>query len=89
MPKPIGPPITITNGQPQREVSHYNVTVMYDTAGVATFLFNSFSCIRLRASDGSVIYETDQAPLISLADGQIPAVMKNAFNAIVTRLDTV
>ena len=89
MPKNTGLPITISNGQPQREVTHFNVTVSYDTAGVRTFSFNAFSRTRLRAVDGSVLTESDQAQFVSLGDAMIPAQFKTGFGNIVDRLDTV
>jgi hypothetical protein len=89
MPKNTGSPVTISNGQPQREVTHYNTTVFYDTAGVRTFAFNAFGRTRLRAADGSVLYESDQFQFLSLADAGIPAQFKTNFGNIVDRLDLV
>ena len=89
MPKNAGLPITISNGQPQREVTHFNVTVSYDLAGVRTFSFNAFARTRLRAVDGSVLTESDQTQFISLVDAMIPAQFKTGFGNIVDRLDTV
>lgn len=89
MPKVIGPPVTISNGQPQREVTHFNASVSYDTAGVRTFTFNAFGRTRLRAADGSVITESDQFQFVSLPDASIPAQFKTGLGTIVDRLDTV
>ena len=89
MPKIIGSPITISNGQPQREVTHFNVSVSYDLAGARTFSFNAFGRTRLRAADGSVLTESDQFQFLSLPDAGIPALYKTGFGSIVDRLDTV
>lgn len=89
MPKITGSPVTISNGQQQREVSHFNVTVSYDTAGVATFTFNAFSRNRLRAADGSVLYESDQTQFLTLPDASLPANVKTALIAVVNKLDTL
>ena len=89
MPKNTGSPVTISNGQPQREVTHYNISVFYDTAGVRTFTFNAFARTRLRAADGSMLTESDQFQFVSLADAGIPAQFKTGFGNIVDRLDTV
>ena len=89
MPKNAGLPVTISNGQPQREVTHYNISVFYDTAGVRTFTFNAFARTRLRAADGSVLTESDQTQFVSLVDAMIPALYKTGFGNIVDKLDTI
>jgi hypothetical protein len=89
MPKIAGSPVTISNGQPQREVSHFNVSVSYDTAGVATFTFNAFGTLRLRAADGTLIHEDEQKQFLSLADAQLPSNVKTALIAVVAKLDTL
>ena len=89
MPKAIGSPITISNGQPQREVTHFNVSVSYDAAGVETFTFNAFARNRLRSAAGGVIYESDQSQFLTLSDAQLPAQVKTAFATITNRLDLI
>jgi hypothetical protein len=89
MPKITGSPITISNGQPQREVTHFNVTVSYYAAGVPSFTFNAFSRNRLRAADGSVLYESDQTQFLTLPDVSLPANVKTALIAVVNKLDTI
>lgn len=90
MPKSIGSPITISNGQPQREVERFQVFVSYDTAGVPSFSFQAFGTIRLRDGSGNVIHQDNKvSPLISLDDASIPAPVRTAFVSIVNKLDTL
>lgn len=89
MPKSIGPPITISNGQPQREVERFQVFVSYDTAGVPSFSFQAFGVLRLRRADGTLIHQDDMQPIISLSDAELPTPVRTAFTAIVTKLDTL
>ena len=90
MPKNYGPPITISNGQPQREVERFQVFVSYNAAGVPAFTFQAFTTIRLRDAGGNVIQQDNKiTPLISLDDAQIPAPVRTAFVAIVNKLDTL
>lgn len=88
MPKQTGSPVTITSGQPQREVTHFNVSVTYSD-GTPAFNFNAFGTVRLRAADDSIIFEQEQKQFISLSDAQIPAPVRATFNAIINRLDTI
>lgn len=88
MPKQTGSPVTITSGQPQREVTHFNVSVTY-AAGAPSFIFNAFSTVRLRASDDSIVFEKTQEQFLSLSDAQLPAPVKAAFVNVINRLDTV
>lgn len=88
MPRQTGSPVTITSGQPQREVTHFNVSVTY-TNGVPSFSFNAFGTVRLRAADDSIVFEQEQKQFIALSDAQIPAPVKASFVNIVTRLDTI
>ena len=89
MPKITGLPITVTAGQPQRETSHFNVSVSYDTLGAATFNFNAFGIVRLRATDGTIVYEEAQKQFVTLSDAQLPLPVKTAFQAIVAKLDLI
>jgi hypothetical protein len=89
MPKSHGQKITIANGQPQREVSHFHCSVSYDADMVPRFSFAAFTTVRLRDADNAVIHQGDQTQLIALADGQIPAPVRAAFTAIVNKLDTL
>lgn len=88
MPRPTGSPITVTNGQPQREVARFQVDVSYDAAGVPHFAFQAFGVIRLRDAAGNIVWQGDQIKLIAdLADGAIPAGVRTSFTTILTRLD--
>ena len=90
MPKPSGQPVTISNGQPQREVERFQVFVSYNAAGVPAFTFQAFTTIRLRDAGGNVIQQDNQIKqLVALDDAQIPAPVRTAFVAIVNKLDTL
>ncbi len=90
MPKATGSPITISNGQPQREVERFQAFVTYANDGTPQFSFQAYSVIRLRAADGSLIHqEPGLSQLVSLSDAQIPAPVRTAFTAILNRLDTL
>ncbi len=90
MPKPYGNPITVTNGQPQREVERFQVFVSYDNDGTPRFSFQAFTVVRLRAPDGSLIHQQPgMSQLVSLTDAQIPVPVRTAFAAILAKLDTL
>lgn len=92
MPRSIGQPITVTNGQPQREVERFQVFVSYDAAGVPHFTFQAFTVIRLRDVQGNIInQQPGLSQLTNLDDGQIQSLtaVRNAFVAILTKLDTL
>lgn len=88
MPRPSGPPITVTNGQPQREVERFHVFVTYDAAMVPHFTFQAHGVVRLRDGAGGIVWQSDNIkPLVSLNDSQIPAGARADFVAIVNKLD--
>ncbi len=90
MPRPIGSPITVTNGQPQREVERFQVFVTYDAAGVPHFQFQAFTLIRLRDAQGAIVYQQPGLKqLVDLADADVPAAQRTQFTAILTKLDTL
>lgn len=90
MSRPTGTPITITNGQPQREVERFQVFVTYDNAGTPHFSFQAFTVVRLRAADGSLIHqEPGLTQLVSFDDTTLPSQLRTQFTATVTKLDTL
>ena len=89
MPKTAGTPITITAGQPQREVTHFNVSVAYDSTGLATFGLNAFGTVRLRATDGTVVYQEEQKQFTAMSDAQLHTQIKSSLNTIISRLDAL
>lgn len=90
MPRPIGQPITVTNGQPQREVARFQVEVSYDADGTPRFQFQAFTVNRLRDGAGEIIWQGEHIrPLISLADAAVPAAVRTSFTQIITRLDQI
>ena len=88
MPKTTGTPITITAGQPQREVTHFNVSVTY-AAGVPSFQVNAFGTVRLRAVDDSIIYQEEQKQFTAMSDAQLHTQIKSSLNTIIGRIDTI
>ncbi len=90
MPRPIGQPITVTNGQPQREVARFQTEVLYDPDGTPRFQFQAFTVNRLRDAQGAIIWQGEHIrPLVNLVDAQIPAALRTSFTAILTRLDQI
>ena len=88
--RPYGNPITVNNGQPQREVERFQAFVSYANDGTPQFYFQAFTVIRLRAADGSIInQQPGLSQLVSLNDPQIPAPVRTAFTAILAKLDTL
>lgn len=90
MPRPSGPPITVTNGQPQREVERFQVFVTYDPDGTARFQFQAFAVTRLRDASGAIVWQRDELRQIAnLSDAQIPAPVRTSFTTIINRLDQI
>ncbi len=90
MPRPYGNTITVTNGQPQREVERFQAFITYANDGTPQFTFQAFTVVRLRSADGQIIHqEPSLSQLVSLTDAQIPAPVRTAFNAILSKLDTL
>jgi hypothetical protein len=90
MPKATGQPITISNGQPQREVERFQVFVSYDNDGTPRFTFQAFTMVRLRDGTGAIVHqEPGLSQLVSLADAQVPTPVRTAFTAILNKLDTL
>lgn len=88
MPKAVGSPITVSNGQPQREVQRFQVEVSYDAAGVPHFTFDGFGVVRLRDAAGAIVYQDPSLIQIShLADAAIPTAARTWFTSICTYLD--
>ncbi len=90
MPRPTGSPITVTNGQPQREVARFQVEVSYDPDGTPRFQFAAFTVNRLRDGAGAIIWQGEHIrQLVSLADAAVPATVRTAITSILTRLDQI
>jgi hypothetical protein len=88
MPRPTGSPITVTNGQPQREVERFQVFVSYDPDGTPRFRFQAFGVIRLRDFQGAIVWQGENVKrIVDLFDAAIPAGVRTSFAAILTRLD--
>lgn len=92
MPKPTGTPITVTNGQPQREVCRFTVDVAYvEIAGVLTpqFVFTSWGQIRLRDASGNIVWQDPTFVSIStFTDATLPPAARPWFLSICSYLDT-
>jgi hypothetical protein len=90
MPRATGSPITVNNGQPQREVERFQVFVTYDPDGTPRFDFQAFAVVRLRDGAGAIIWQGEHIKqLVNLADAAVPAVVRTAFTSILTRLDQI
>lgn len=92
MPRPTGSPVTvtITNGQPMREVVRFTADVTYDATGVPAFVFTAHTAVRLRDAGGNIVQD-DKAykQLVTLNDAAIPANVRASFTSILNRLDTL
>lgn len=89
MPKNVGSPITITGGQPQREVARITVDVTYDTAGVPHLTATGHGVIRVRDAGGSIVFDEPQLILIgSYVDSQITGTVRTGFLNAIAFLDT-
>jgi hypothetical protein len=89
MPKAIGTPITITAGQPQREVTRFTVDVTYDAAGVPHLSATGHGQIRVRDSGGNIVFNDPTFVLIgTYADAQITGTVRTGFLNAITFLDT-
>lgn len=92
MPRPIGSPVTvtITNGQPMREVVRFTADISYATDGTPVLSFSAHSSIRLRTAAGVIVQDDKQyKPLASFDDTSMPAQLRTALVNILTRLDTL
>lgn len=90
MPKPVGSPINITNGQRMREVTSFTVNVSYAGNGTVSFVFHGHARERLRNAQGVVIWEnTDAKQMADLQHNQIPAPVRASFQSIVDQMDNL
>jgi hypothetical protein len=90
MAKAIGSPVTITNGQRQREVIGINIAVTWDNAGKPSFNLTAIGEIRIRDAGGNIIWFDPQAVQIGpVTNGQLPASAITGLTNAVAKLDTL
>lgn len=90
MPRPIGSPITVTNGQPQREVERFQVFVSYDASGTPIFRLQAHTVKRLRDGAGLLIYQQPGLDvLITYEDATLPAPQRAQLIGLLNKFDTL
>jgi hypothetical protein len=92
MPKPQGSPITVTDGQPQREVCRFSVDTVYAPVNgvlVPQFSFSSYGETKLRDANFNILWQDPTfIPISQFSDANLPSAARSWFQQICAYLDT-
>lgn len=89
MPKNIGTPITITGGQPEREVVRITLDVTYTTGLVPVLTATGHGQIRVRDAGGNIVFnDSTFVPIGTYQDAQITGAVRTGFLNAINFLDT-